>query len=73
MRYNQIVVERSCSTIDEGIQGFHDYTTKKEPYARFIDRVTRILNELQSKKILVKGVSYPTLDVAVITTIVLEE
>lgn len=60
----QILVARGERTIDEGTMGFHDYVTHKEDFAVFIDRVSKIANELENKKVI--SISYPSEDIAII-------
>lgn len=60
----QILINRASREVDEGTMGFHDYTTYKEDFLVFINRVSSIANELKNKRVI--NISYPSEDKAVI-------
>lgn len=49
MIINQILVKRETYNVDEGIQGFSDWVTKKEDLEVFMKRVTQKANDLNAK------------------------
>ncbi len=59
----QIIIKRNSKTVDEGTMGFHDYTTHKEPFEEFSERVLKCANEVCGKVI---NIAYPTEDLAII-------
>lgn len=59
----QAFIERRNKTVDEGTMGFHDYTTHKEPFEEFSERVLKCANEICGKVI---NIAYPTEDLAII-------
>lgn len=61
MKVKQKIVERASRKIDKGIMGFHDNEVIKEEYITFINRVTSIMNDLNTTI-----VSYPNEDIAII-------
>ena len=60
----QIIIKRESREVDEGTMGFHDYTTYKEDFLAFVNRVSSIANELENNRII--NISYPSEDKAVI-------
>lgn len=59
----QVIIKRSSKTVDEGIMGFPDYTTHKEQFEEFSERVLKCANDVCGKVI---NIAYPTEDLAII-------